>query len=515
MSLFSRGTATLAGAALLGSLAAVVPASTASAATTDPTPAQLAATWMSKNLSSEGLLPQVPWGGTTAAPSVGRTLDFASTLRAIPGQSSTLGRIRTGITANATSYTADGTIASATANLLAWSVDEKASPTVGGIDTLAKVSDMVTATGPTQGMIDDQTGGYATTWTQIWGVKGLLANDSAKAVDAAGFLSKQQCPSGVVRDAIDTTGATCSTPDSWQGGDTTALAVIQLSPYKNDPAVAPFLVKAVAYLKTLQQPSGAFVDPSLGTNSNSTGLSARALGAYGDTAAATKAATWLRSLQVLGACGAGKLAPENGALAYDAAELRNAATTGISDAADRDQWIFVGSQAIGALTYAPAAAAPDAVEGPTFVPSGSAFNVTVKGLAPGERACLGSLVLSGTGAPLSVRVSGTLPAAITLTSATGTVRGSTMALAPTRLKPIAPTKVKRTKAVKVTVKGLAPGEQVTVTLRGRKVLAGKATAKGVFSKKFKVKAKNRRGKAVLKVTGQYATRTGKKTLKIR
>ena len=69
-------------------------------------------------------------------------------------------------------------------------------------------------------------------------------------------------------------------------------------------------------------------------------------------------------------------------------------------------------------------------------------------------------------------------------------------------------KVKASKSQKVTVKGLAPGEKVTITYRGKRISpkGAKANSKGVYSRTFKVGSA--RGKKTVKVTGQFPGRKG-------
>ena len=73
--------------------------------------------------------------------------------------------------------------------------------------------------------------------------------------------------------------------------------------------------------------------------------------------------------------------------------------------------------------------------------------------------------------------------------------------------------VKRNKRVKVTVKGLAAGEKVTLKVAGKKAAAGKAGAKGTFTAKVKVGRKT--GKAKLKAVGQFKNRSGATTVKVK
>ena len=69
-------------------------------------------------------------------------------------------------------------------------------------------------------------------------------------------------------------------------------------------------------------------------------------------------------------------------------------------------------------------------------------------------------------------------------------------------------KVRKGKTVKVLVRGLAPAESVVVKIGGKKKV-GQANGKGRFVAKVKAK---KRGKTKVVVRGQFANRTGTKTV---
>ncbi|MFE0025071.1 prenyltransferase/squalene oxidase repeat-containing protein [Amycolatopsis sp. NPDC059021] len=114
-----------------------------------------------------------------------------------------------------------------------------------------------------------------------------------KALD---YLLRQQCPGGGFRaaPARDAPASACTTEETLVSVDYTAMAVWALAELKSDPAA---LGRAVAWLRSRQQPDGSFAD--LGrSNANSTGLAALALTKAGDVADAGRANGWLVSLQL-------------------------------------------------------------------------------------------------------------------------------------------------------------------------------------------------------------------------
>lgn len=514
---------TLTGALVAGTLGALLPAGSAQAATTDPTPAKLNAAWMVSNLK-DGLLETVGFGAATATPNYNATLDLAEGLRAVGTEPAALARIDAALAAGIGTWTADGTKGT-TARALAHATAGGGSTTVGGLDLVAKVEALVADTGAHVGWVNDSAE-YLNTWTQIWATRGLLAAGSPEAEAAVDRLAKQQCEDGSFRDGqslVETSWSSidpeeCTTPSSSNTTDAAALAVINLHGFRSNPKVATMLGEAATYIKGKQAADGSYSAGSLGVNVNSTGLAGTALGLLGEGVAAQKAASWLRGLQVVGACD-GKMAAETGAVAYNAKSLEEGRTHGITDVRDRSEWITADAQALPALLAAPANAATDAVSLPRFAKVGSTATWTVEGLAAGERACLRGLngtdtrTVVGTGAPLT----GTITVAagaqgLSLTTATTTATGVVTGLAPTTLKVKAKKKVKRGARLKVTVKGLVEGERVLVKV-GKKKAKGTASANGTFTKKFRAPAK--RGKATIKVTGEFADRKGTKKVRVR
>ncbi len=116
----------------------------------------------------------------------------------------------------------------------------------------------------------------------------------------ATFLLKQQCASGAFRfgpiaskTAVDQSCQVGDTPDT----DATAIAVTQLRELPSTPAVTEAISEAEAWLRSQQRCDGAFGGGTSteGSNANSTGLAAVALGAG---PAARQAAVWLQARQI-------------------------------------------------------------------------------------------------------------------------------------------------------------------------------------------------------------------------
>ncbi len=505
-----RRAAALAGAGAL-TLAAVTGVATPAHADTDQGPARAAAAWMIANLGPDGLLPG--WGGSG---DLGMTLDLGSELVAVGGFDDDVSAIADLLETDGPAWTVNGTKGSSTAKALAFTSDAGVDAQLGAVDLTAAIEGMVIDTGASTGRIDDAPGGYDSTWTQIWSVKGLVARGSAKATEAVDYLVSQQCADGWFRDALptdlDADQSCVSDATASAGLDTTALAVLNLAPYVDStPALAPVVEKAADWLVTQQGADGSYSDPWMGPNANTTGLAAWALDAAGEDAAAARSAIWLRSLQVAGECSAA-LGAEAGAIAYTPTELADAAD-GITPEG-RGQWIMVGSQAIPGLLAAPSATRTPTVQAPDFAKAGGTVTARVGGLAPGERACLttpaGAQQLTGTNSDLTPAVPAASAGTLTLTLRTtdGSTSASTVVLGKTTLKvKPAKKKVKKGKRVKVTVKGLAAGERVTVTVKGvKKKVRGTANARGVFT--AKVKAPKKKGKTKIKATGLYGNRKG-------
>ncbi len=219
----------------------------------------------------------------------------------------------------------------------------------GKVDLVSRLNRLVGKAGPTKGRISDKTAGtdFANTIGQSFAVQGLAKARSGKADEALRFLLKQQCrqgyfrlgfsPAGQRRQSCDSGTRAQSAPDT----DVTALALLSLrSLPKQTPKVRAAVADGVRWLKRNQKGNGSFGGgtSTKGSNTNSTGLAAWALGEAGACKPAVKAARWVKRLQ-----------KPSGAIAYD--------RTGFAAGADgigrteKDQWRRATAQASPGLTF--------------------------------------------------------------------------------------------------------------------------------------------------------------------
>ncbi|MFT4287422.1 prenyltransferase/squalene oxidase repeat-containing protein [Nocardioides sp.] len=505
-------------AVTVGSAHAVAPG-----ATTPATPAaEAAANWLgAKAASQEGGLLGSYYDGTFYT-NVGATIDFGIGLVETGAASSTLTAVSSAVEAGIADYVGDGTTSSyagqlAKASVFLQSTGEDPAD-FDGTDLIERLEDRVQASG----RIEDLSayGDYANAISQTFAVAALETAGSAKAEAATDFLLGLQCADGGFWSAsFSGTDVSCDSGDA-SSVDATAYAVHALLSQESDPDIATALDEAVDYLKAAQSTDGGFTDGTA-VNANSTGLAGWALGSAGETAAAATAAEWVAAHQVLAltACGASKLDGDAGAIAYSDEVLATGQADGITEATT-GSWQVAGAQALAALAYLPTSAAT--LTGPTgFVEAGTAVTLTAAGLRATEKGCL-----SGAGAAKALtgpgELTATLPAATgdyTFTLATvGTpVTTTVKALGAADLGVKAKKKIKVKKKLTVTASGLAAGEQVTVTFRGKQVATGVAAADGTFKATFKVTKKlakkAKKGKIV--VAGQFADRSGKTSVKIK
>lgn len=522
-----RGLAAIATSALaLGALSITAPAQAATV--TDPAPARATAAWLVKNLNADGLVESYSeWEGTVfSGPSYGTSVDLAEGLAQVGGQQASLDKAVASIEKNLAEYvgkdgeTYSGSLAKAVALLHSQGRDVTA--------PAARLAGTVTAAGPAAGRLADtsQYGDYANTIGQAYAARALTALGSPQAEAVTDFLLAQQCDAGFFRLYFNTdkTSAaqscdTAPTPEAVdQSADTTALVIIQTTELaKTDPEVRAARAEAAAWLAAQQKADGSFVDPVNGANANTTGLAGWALAAAGQSDAAARAAVWLRGLQVAASCAPGKLAGENGAVAYNAQSWTDGLEWGITDKLDRSQWVIADVQALPALLAAPANTTKDAVVLPTFAKAGSNVTAVVKGIAAGERVCAtgsaGTKDLLGTGKDLKVTLakakSGTRT--ITLKTASGSVKDSVKVLGKKKLTVKAAKSAKRGSKKTVTIKGLAAGEKITVKVKIGKaktktLKVAKAGKKGTYALKIKVGTK--RGTVKVAAYGQYSNRKG-------
>lgn len=525
-----RRVAALVAAPALASVALVAAPSPASAAT-DPAPVNAAAGWLKAQLTGN-LVHNDQYGFDD----LGLSADVAFGLDRIGGQDSTVTAITAAIEPRAEGewYTSEfggvtTTYAGSLAKAAALAQVAGSNPTdFGGKNLIADLEDTVYGTGARTGRVQDVNNDFSDTNTigQAYAAQALDTADSTLTGIVSDFLIQQQCAAGwfrldlAQRTASDQTcsGDAASAPDT----DATAVAVAALRQQSDVPAVAASIAKAKTWLQSVQKPDGSFGGgpTTEAANANSTGLAGAVLGDLGDTAAATRAAVWVRSHQAtnVGAC-APYAAADAGAIAYDDAALTGLATTPVA-AATRDQFRRATSQAAPVLAWAPAGTGTRALFTAEYVRAGRTVSVGVTGAAPGERLCV-----TGAGTPTATQVDAkgevqipvTLPkttakTVVTVTGAAGSGDTATInALGAAKLTVKAKKKVVRGKRLAVVVRGLAPAEAVTVKIPGARA-SGLANGKGVFKAKLKVKRKP--GKAKIAVRGQFVDRKGARTVKI-
>ena len=300
----------------------------------------------------------------------GLTLDFGFGLKAIGGHGDTVRAIRDAMAENVASYTTGADFgapgdryAGAIAKLASYALTSGGDARdFGGADLIRQLNARVAGDRPIVGRIQDKSdfGDNANTIGQSFAARALARAESRKARAAIRFLLKQQCDAGFFRlnlatleaekQSCDAAPAVKRAPDT----DATALAVLNLRAMPRsyrDAEVKGAVLAASRWLKKRQKDNGSLGGGTSteGSNANSTGLAAWALGDAGICRPAARAARWVRDLQVVDATGT-SLEGEDGAIAYDAAGYAAGEDGGISDS-ERDQWRRATAQAAPGLTY--------------------------------------------------------------------------------------------------------------------------------------------------------------------
>jgi hypothetical protein len=325
----------------------------------------------------------------------------------------------------------------------------------GGTDLHAIVEGAVATSAPIEGRVqnvgetDWQTGDPADSLnviSQSWAARALGGQGSALADEVMGFLLEQQCNAGFFRPSLTadktSTEQGCDPAVDAPEVDTTALVVLNILATPDASTAAKGAAHlAASWLRTQQAADGSFDAGSLGTNANTTGLAGWALAEAGYDSAATRAAAWLRRVQVadLAPC-ATALAPENGAVVYSTADLAAARTAGTFSVPVRELTRRSTAQALPALANLPTGT-DVSLTAPATAVEKTPVAVTVSGLGAGEPACVNlggqAKTVTGTGSPVSMSFD--LPAgAATHTFRLTTLAGSTTANTTASLAPAAP-----------------------------------------------------------------------------
>lgn len=550
MSPLLRRTGALVASSVLAVTGVTLVSTPAQAVGTDPRPLSIGADWLAGELV-DGLL-----RGDGGATLYGPSIDAALALKLAGGHAADVQAVGDGLADALDSYidfsytfdsdgdevdeTYTGEAAGPTAKALVLAQNLAVpTTTLGGVDLLARVEGYVAPEAPIAGRLvgvalkdgdPDPFGEYTNVIGQALGAAALHTAGSEEAGAALDFLLQQQCAAGYFRldfnfdkTALDQTcdGADPSSPAD---PDVTAQVVRLLQPQAaGNATVEAALEKAEDWLIARQRPDGSFIGGvnTAVPNANSTGLIGSALGLRGETAAATKAAVWLRAHQAdeLASC-PNALSTETGAIAYGDRELAAGRASGIDSSAQ--QWRIAATQALPALVHAPAAVRALKISGPTTVKARSVVVYTVSGVVPGDKVCvsgLGLLKPAAAGSTGTARVAFTMPSASSIRTFSVRDRAGNNAalqvqvLGAKTLGVAVPSTVKRGATVPVTVTGLAPGESVRITVDGVKVRTGFANTKGVFTSSFK--ASTVLGTDVVRAFGKYADiRKGYDILKV-
>ena len=392
------------------------------------------ATWVKGQLTNGLVVGQYQYNGATIEyEDYGLSADFAFALAAVGGNDSTVVQIADAVAPKVTSwYDSFGTIytgSAAKAAALAQTAGKDPSA-FGGQNLIDVVEDRVGTTDPIVGRVQnegefDYNPPYGpvdslNVISQGWAARALTTAGSAKAGSVTDFLLDQQCAEGFFRATLTadkmSTQQGCATGDA-PSVDTTALTIINLLDTPGAPPAARTAAStAASWLATQQAADGSFsAGGSEGYNANSTGLAGWALAKTGNSAAAIKAAGWLRGVQIsdLAPC-VNTLATENGAIAYKPSTLATARTSGSIAAGQRDSYRRATAQALPALANVPAGTGPLSVSAPATAVEKSTVTVTVSGLGAGETGCVsfGSASKSVTGTGGSVTATFVLPAGV-------------------------------------------------------------------------------------------------------
>ena len=383
--------------ALALSTLAALPSAPANAAEPDPLPLAAGTGWLKAQLT-DGLVLNTAFDDPFN--DYGLSVDVGLALNEVGSEGATIDAISTALAEEIGGYVGDGTTESYAGSLAKAAVfaqtagDDPAA--YGGVDLIDRLEARVSDAGATLGRIQDASafGDFANTFGQTFAARALDEAGSSEAEAATEYLIAQQCDEGFFRQdfaALDAADQDCDAdPSAAPSTDVTALAVLALLPQADDTDVQAVIDAATAWLVSEQAANGSFGsgDDIPTPNTNSTGLAGWALGEAGETAAAEKAAFFVRALQVdePEPC-ATALNDDQGAIAYDVAALATGREDGITVQLE-DQWRRASAQALPALRWATgdAGAASD-IELRPFYQAGQRVQLTANGFVPGDTVC--------------------------------------------------------------------------------------------------------------------------------
>lgn len=404
----------------------------------------------------------------------------------------------------------------------------------GGQDLIAQLDERVSAEGrlsdvffPEEPFESD----FSNTIGQSFAVAALDEADSPEVTAATSFLLDQQCADGFFRLAFSAPGLADQTcdgdPESSASTDVTGLALINLAAISDpSPQVEQAITDGVTWLLETQGADGSWAsdDAITDPNANSTGLAGWALRGVDTpeaTAAATEAATYLRTLQAddFAPCTTG-LTGDTGVVAYDPAALSKGRAEGITEDV-QDQFRRATAQALPALLTAPAADTATFRTDPVFAQPRSTQILDASNLAPGRTVCFagpGARVLDNADATGFVLNGVTLPAGTAkrvyrLRDSDG-VAGVYVFRALGKKKFTVTPRAKRVpvnRKQRITVRGLVRGESLTVRYQGR-VIDRAVARKRTYTTRFDVV--RTKGKQRVQVFGEFGNRNGATTFRV-
>lgn len=314
----------------------------------------------------DGALP----GPVGDMPDWGITIDGLIALEATGTDPEAAERVATTVADNVRSYNShddwggdpEVRIGGATAKLLYAAVISESDPTdFGGHDMRAETLELVRGpeTGAEEGRISDRETGTdnSNTFGQSLGVLGLVRSGGVPQ-EVVDFLLRQQCSEGGFRLSPDQFGTPAPTCDEAESPvldpDSTGMAVQALLAAGEEgiEGATEAAELGADWLEEIQREDGSFggSGPTVGSNTNSTGLAAQALAATGRQEAADVAAEWILDHQVTSSSGAAS--DEAGAIAYNTDARDTAISDGIPDM-QKDQWRRATAQALLGLAQVP------------------------------------------------------------------------------------------------------------------------------------------------------------------
>jgi hypothetical protein len=517
--------------ALALSTFAALPSAPANAAEPDPLPLAAGTSWLKDQLT-DGLVFNPNFGGFN---DYGLSVDVGLALNEVGGEDTTIDAISTALADEIGGYVGDGTTESYAGSLAKAAVFAQTAgddpEAYGGVDLIDRLEQRVSDTGVTLGRIQDLSafGDFANTFGQTFAARALDEAGSSEAEAATEYLIAQQCDEGFFRQdfaALAAPDQDCDAdPAAAPSTDVTALAVLALLPQADDTDVQAVIDAATAWLVSEQATNGSFGSGSdiPAPNTNSTGLAGWALGEAGETAAAEKAAIFVRALQVdePEPC-ATALNGDQGAIAYDVAALTNGREDGITVALE-DQWRRASAQALPALRWAPGdPGEASAIELKPFYQAGTRVQLTANGFIPGDTVCFrrGSKVvgLAVVGFDGSAKVGVTLPdgtAKRTYDSNSDQSEGQPQTfnvLDAKKLRIELKERVAKGGRQVVKIRGLVEGERFKAIYRGERVDTGRANSEGRGVARFAVGQKT--GPVKVVVIGQFKNRRGGKAFTV-